>query len=163
MTQLIEALKHSQTGELTLIFFAAMLPVLEVRFAIPFGIGQLGLNPWATFAVSVLGSLVPAPFIIVFIRRIFAWLRTKSARTERLVSWCERKAAGKQKRVQRVTFFALVIFVAIPLPGAGTWMGALVAAMLDMRLRRAMPSIALGALLEGLLMLAITVGFAALF
>jgi len=101
--------------------------------------------------------------IIPFIRQIFAWLRKKSAHMERLVSWCERRAQNQTKQTERVTFLALMTFVAIPLPGAGTWMGALIAAMMNMRLRRAMPSIALGALIEGFIMTGISIGFAALF
>ena len=143
MDALAELLGSRHAAEAVLTFFAAMIPVLELRFAIPFGVAR-GLRLWTSIWASVLGNLVPVPFIVVFITRIFAWLRRRSARFNTLVDSLERRAEGKKATVEKYAFWGLVVLVAIPLPGTGAWTGALVAAMMQMRLRRAFPAIAVG-------------------
>ncbi len=140
-----------------LTFLVSMVPVLELRFAIPFGVAR-GLGIKVSMAASILGNLVPAPFIVVFIRRIFAWLRGKNAKFNSLVRQMEERAENKRHIVDRYAFWGLVILVAIPLPGTGAWTGALVAAMMDMRLRRAFPAIALGVVIAAFVVAVITYG-----
>ncbi|MBE6962939.1 MAG: small multidrug export protein, partial [Ruminococcaceae bacterium] len=113
-----------------------MVPVIELRGGLPYGIA-LGLDYPVALAMAVLGNMVPMPFIIVYIRRIFAWMRRINPWCERVVSALERKAHLKGKTVQKYSALGLCIFVAIPLPGTGAWTGALIAAILDMRLKRA--------------------------
>ena len=120
-----------------------MVPIIELRGAIPLGVIN-GLDVGTALIVSVLGNLVPVPFIIIFIRKIFKWMQSKSERLGRLVRKFEDKADKKKDQVVRYEFWGLMILVAVPLPGTGAWTGALVAAMLDMQLKRAFPSIALG-------------------
>ena len=134
-----------------------MIPVLELRFAIPFGVAR-GLRLWVSIWASVLGNLVPVPFIILFIHRIFDWLRKKKGRFNAMVETFERRAEGKKATVERYAFWGLVILVAIPLPGTGAWTGALVAAMMNMRLRRAFPAIAVGVVLAAVIVSVITYG-----
>ena len=140
-----------------LTFLVSMVPVLELRFSIPFGVAR-GLGIKVSMAASILGNLVPAPFIVVFIRRIFAWLRGKNAKFNSLVRQMEERAENKRHIVDRYAFWGLVILVAIPLPGTGAWTGALVAAMMDMRLRRAFPAIALGVVIAAFVVAVITYG-----
>lgn len=144
-----------------LTFLTAMVPVIELRGAIPFGVVQ-GLSVPAAFVISLIGNLVPIPFAVVFIRRIFEWLQTKSKTLDRFVKWLEAKAEKNSEQVLRSEFWGLMILVAIPLPGTGAWTGALVAAMLDMRLKRAMPAISVGVLAAGIIVTAITYGAGAL-
>jgi uncharacterized membrane protein len=160
--QLIETLKGSAAGEALLTFLIAMVPVIELRGAIPLGV-SMGLHPWAAMAVSVVGNMVPVPFIILFIRQIFKWMREYMPRLEGLISRMERRAEGKWDRVHKYSFLGLLLLVAIPLPGTGAWTGALVAALLDMRLRSALPSIFFGVLIAGFLVTGLTFGFAAAF
>lgn len=124
-------------------FFMAMLPIVELRGAIPVGVG-LGLPLWESIVLSVIGNLIPIPFILFFIKKIFAWMRTKSPKLNGFVDKMEAKAAAKSDQVQKYEFWGLFLFVAIPLPGTGAWTGALVAALLDMDWRKALPSIAMG-------------------
>ncbi len=126
-----------------LTFLVAMVPVLELRFAIPFGVTR-GLGIKVSMAAAILGNLVPVPFIILFIRQIFAWMRRKNEKFNALVTSMENRAESKRHIVVRYAFWGLVILVAIPLPGTGAWTGALVAAMMDIRMRRAFPAIVLG-------------------
>ncbi len=142
-------------------FLIAMVPVIELRGAIPFGVLQ-GLEVWEAFALSVFGNLLPVPFLIIFTRKVFEWLRTKSDMLNRFVLRLESKAEEKKDIVQKFEFFGLVLLVAIPLPGTGAWTGALVAAMMDMRLKRAMPAIAAGVVIAGIIVSVLTFGAGAL-
>lgn len=130
-------------------FVIAMAPVVELRGAIPYGLAQ-ELPFWSVFLVALLGNLLPVPFIILFIRTLFSWLR-KTKLLGSLIEALERKAHLKGRLVNRYKTVGLFVLVAIPLPGTGAWTGALVAAFLDIRLRHAFPAIALGVIVAGLL------------
>lgn len=147
--------------EALITFFMAMVPVIELRGAIPYGV-IAGLSVPAAFIISVIGNLVPIPFLVVFTRKVFEWLRTKSEGLDRFVGRLEAKADKNKEVVERYEFWGLVILVAIPLPGTGAWTGALVAAMMDMRLKRAMPAIILGVIIAGIIVTTVTYGAGAL-
>ena len=139
----------------------AMVPVIELRGAIPYGV-IAGLSVPTAFLLAVVGNLVPIPVLVVFTRKVFEWLRTKSAGLGRFVSRLEAKAEKNKEVVLKYQFWGLVILVAIPLPGTGAWTGALVAAMMDMRLKRAMPAIILGVVIAGIIVTTLTYGVDAL-
>lgn len=139
---------NSLFGKLLQTFFISMVPVIELRGAIPYGVAR-GLEFWQAIPVAIVGNLVPVPFIIIFIKKIFAWLRTISAGLDRLVTRLENRALSKTDTVKKYAFWGLFLFVAIPLPGTGAWTGALIAAMLEMRVKDAFPAIALGVLTAG--------------
>ena len=141
----------------------SMFPIIELRGAIPVGAGVLGLPIYTTAIISIIGNMLPVPIIIIFIRKIFAWMRKKSRRLGRLVDRLENKAKSKGAKLYRGEIIGLIIFVAIPLPGTGAWTGALIAAMLDIRLKIALPAIGVGVIIAGILMTGLTYGFSALF
>lgn len=144
-------------GQMVLTFCIAMVPVLELRGAIPIGTAY-GLDLWTAIFVSILGNLVPVPFIIVFIKKIFAWMRRRLPRLDGLVTGLEKRAADKSETVEKYAFWGLFILVAIPLPGTGAWTGSLVAAMMDMPMRKAFPAIALGVVGAGIIVAFVTYG-----
>lgn len=157
-------LTENPAGELFYTFLIAMLPVVELRGAIPVGVGMLGRSALpSVYLAAVLGNMLPVPFIIVYIRRIFQWLRRRSRRLDGLVTRLEIKAHLKGRMVTRYKYLGLCILVAIPLPGTGAWTGALVAAFLDMRLRSAVPAIFLGVVIAGILVSLVTGGVIAAF
>ena len=142
-------------------FLISMVPVIELRGAIPIGVGA-GLSPLVAIGVSIVGNLVPVPFIIIFIKKIFAWLRKVSQKLDGLVTRLEKRAEKKSETVQKYAFWGLFILVAIPLPGTGAWTGALVAAMLEMPLKKAFPAIVLGVLGAAVIVSFVTYGAGAL-
>lgn len=148
--------------DILLTFLVAMVPVVELRGAIPFGVVR-GLNLWTAIIASMLGNLVPVPFIILFIRKIFAWMRAHMPKLDGLVIRMEKKAEKNRAAVEKYAFWGLVILVAIPLPGTGAWTGALVAAMMEIRLKRAFPAIAIGVAIAGVIVSVITYGAQAIF
>ena len=130
-------------------FLISMVPVIELRGAIPYGIG-FGLEPWLVAPLAIIGNLLPVPFILLFIRRIFQWMK-KYEKLGKIAYKLEERAANKNGKVKKSEFIGLLLFVAIPLPGTGAWTGALIAALMDMRMKRALPTIALGVLLAGII------------
>ncbi len=138
-------------------FITAMLPVVELRGALPLGV-SLGLPHLTAYFVAVVGNLVPVPFIILFARSIFKWLKKHVPFLRRIVVRLEWRARSKRSYIDKWSLLGLFLLVAIPLPGTGAWTGALVAALFDIRLKRAMPVIAAGVLAAGLIVLAITFG-----
>ena len=148
-------------GKILMTLAVSMIPVIELRGAIPIGVAA-GLSPWLAIPVAIIGNLIPVPFIILFIRKVFAGMRKKMPRLDGVVTRLEQRAENKKETVLRYEFWGLFVFVAIPLPGTGAWTGALIAAMLDMRLKKAMPSIALGVLTAGIIVAFVTYGAGAL-
>ncbi len=138
-------------GKLLCVFFISMVPFIELRGAIPYAaIFDLDLA-WA-FPVALLGNMIPVPFIILFIKKIFAFIRRKIPKLNAMVDRLEEKGRSKKDTIEKGAFWSLFIFVGIPLPGTGAWTGSLIAAMLDMKMKKAVPSIALGVVSAGIIM-----------
>ena len=141
---------------LLLTFFMAMLPVVELRGAIPLGVGAGQPHPAAQGTAS-LGKLFTVPFILLLLRYVFRWLR-HFPRLGALIDRLERRAHLKGRKVRKYRTLGLVLLVAIPLPGTGAWTGALVADVLDIRMRTALPAITLGVVIAGVVVTAMTCG-----
>lgn len=148
---------NSVGGKILMTIFISMVPVLELRGAIPIATAH-GLNFWVAIICAVIGNLIPVPFIIIFIRKIFDLIRKWSKKLDNLVTRLEERAHKKSDVVQKYAFWGLVILVAIPLPGTGAWTGALVAAVLEMRLKKAFPAIALGVIGAAIIVSIVTYG-----
>ena len=148
-------------GKFISTFFISMLPVVELRLGLPYGIA-LGLDYPLALTAAVLGNMLPVPFIILFIRQIFAWMRRHMPKLDGFVAKIESKAHLKGETVQKYGPLGLLIFVAIPLPGTGAWTGALIAALLDLRLKLAVPAITAGVFLAGIIISLLTYGAVAL-
>ena len=158
----LQWLTETEFGKCIFTMLVSMVPIIELRGGLPFGVA-LGLPYHLAFPAAVLGNLIPAPFIIVYIRRIFELMRKYLPRLNGLVDQLEEKAHLKGQKVQKYQYIGLWLFVAIPLPGTGAWSGALIAAVMNMRLRNALPSILLGVLIAGILVSGITYGFTSIF
>ena len=148
---------NTPAGNTLITFLVSMVPVIELRGAIPIGVAR-GLNIWWAIGVSMVGNLVPVPFIILFIKKIFAWLRTWNEWFNNLVTRLELRAEDKRETVERYAFWGLAILVAIPLPGTGAWTGSLVAAMMDMPLKKAFPAIVVGVVIAAVIVSVVTYG-----
>jgi uncharacterized membrane protein len=159
---IVEQLQSSEIGKMLVTLVVSMLPIVELRGAIPIGVA-MGLSPMTAAAISIVGNLLPVPFIILFIRRIFEWMKNKSPRLAAVAGKLEDKALSKGSAFYKGEIIGLLVFVAIPLPGTGAWTGALIAAILNMRLKTAVPTIAAGVLVAGLIIFGITYGFTAIF
>lgn len=161
MTEWLTGLFEGLSGNPVSVFFITvligMIPVVELRGAIPVGVA-LGLDPLTAMIAGIIGNLIPVPFIILFGLKIFDFLSRKSKLCARFFGWIKRRTEAKSETVKKFRFVGLWIFVAIPLPGTGGVTGSLVAAMLGMKLRDAIPPIFLGIITAGLVVTGITYG-----
>ncbi len=154
---MFEALAGTMAGKFLATFFISMIPVAELRVGLPYGIANGLPFPLALLA-AVCGNMLPVPFIVVYIQRIFRWLRRHIPRMDSFITRLERKADAKGETVRRVGPLGLLLFVAIPIPGTGAWTGALIAALLRMKNRTAVPCILLGVLIAAAIVSLATFG-----
>lgn len=139
----------------------SMVPIIELRGAIPLGIG-LNLNWLWVYIISVIGNMIPIPFIILLIRPVIDWLLHSRA-FHRIGEWLDKRTMEKSKQITKYKKLGLLIFVAIPLPGTGAYTGAMIAGLLNMRLKDALPAIFGGVIIAGAAMLMISCGVKLLF
>ena len=147
---------ESLLGAAMTTFLMAMVPVIELRGALPVGVAA-GLPVWAATVIAIVGNMVPIPFILLLLRRIFAWLR-KLPKLGAFIDRLEKRAHLKGRTVKKYRLWGLLILVAIPLPGTGAWTGALVADVLDMRMKTALPAIFAGVCIAGVIVALLTTG-----
>ena len=148
-------LTTSQAGHLLLTLLISAVPVIELRGGIPYGIAQ-GANPWLVFAASVIGNMLPVPFILLFIEKVLEWMK-KTRLFHGFAEWLEKKATGpKAEKIRKVEFLGTLLFVGIPLPGTGAWTGALIVSLLHVDRKKASIAILLGILLAATIMCVIT-------
>lgn len=139
-----------------LVFVTAMTPVLELRAAIPLGL-SMGLPIAETFILSVVGNLLPVPFLILFSRPVIKWFKRFKI-FERILSRIEMNATKKAHSIRKYIALGVFLFVAIPLPGTGAWTGSLVSALLDLRLKFAVPIILAGIIAAGIIVSLLSTG-----
>lgn len=146
---IIDALSGKISKEF-IVFLISMIPVLELRGSL-LAAGFMETKFLSTYVAAVIGNMLPIPFILMFINKIFEWLKkTKTFRP--MVEKLENKAMSKSDQIHKYGKFGLFLFVAIPLPGTGAWTGALIASLLGMKMRESLPWIFLGVATAGLVM-----------
>ena len=151
----VEVFDGKISPELT-VFIISLFPVLELRGGL-IAAGLLNIPFAKAFLICFVGNMLPVPFILLFIRKIFEVLkRTKPF--EKIVQKMEKKADKNSDTIQKYELWGLLLLVAIPLPGTGAWTGALVAAMMDMSLKRSLPVISVGVVIAGLIVSAVMYG-----
>ena len=147
---------ESLLGAAAMTFLMSMVPVVELRGAIPAGVAA-GLPVGMATVIAIAGNMLPIPFILLLLRRVFAWLRS-FPRLGSLIGKLERRAHLKGRTVRKYRTLGLIILVAIPLPGTGAWTGALVADVLDIRMKTALPAIFAGVCIAGIIVALVTAG-----
>lgn len=149
-------------GKRWCVFFCSMIPIIELRGAIPMG-AAFGLPWWQTFFISVVGNMIPVPFILLFINAILKWMAGCRVKLfNKIAGWLLRKAEKNREKIEKYAFWGLAIFVGVPLPGTGAWTGSLVAAVIDLKFWKALLSALIGVLAAGVVMTLISYGVAAI-
>ncbi len=158
MEHIVETLVHIFSGvipaELT-VFALSLMPIIELRGGI-LAAKLLDMQLLPAFFICLVGTLIPTPFILLFINKIFDWM--KGTRFVKLVDHMEQKGRSKFEKINRYKTLGLMIFVAIPLPGTGAWTGSLAAALMKMDFKSAMLSVALGTLIADIIMCVLSYG-----
>ncbi len=156
LTSAITEFLYEVVGAELCTFIVSMIPIIELRGAIPIGQG-MGLGFWPCYIISVIGNLLPVPIILLFVRVVLNWMKGIK-HLDKIAIWVEKKADKHSGSVTKYATWGLFLFVAIPLPGTGAWTGALIAALLNMRMKKALPFIFAGVLTAGLIVSLLTFG-----
>ncbi len=138
------------------VFIISLFPILELRGGI-LASSLLDVTMWKGILISAVGNIIPIPFILFFIKKIFAAMK-KTKLFRPLVEKMENKAVKKRDQIEKYEFWGLVLFVGIPLPGTGAWTGALVASLIDMDIKKAFKAILVGICLAAVIMTLISYG-----
>ena len=146
-----------------IIFIISMVPLIELRGSIPFGIGFYGIDPLTTFILTYPASLIPGPCIILFINAIFKVLEKIKFFAKIIDKVIYRTRRKHTEKIEKYGYIGLFIIVAIPLPGTGVWSGSLAAALFDMEFKKSMMMIILGNLVAAMIILMISIGVFSLF
>lgn len=150
--------------KILIVFIVSMVPLIELRGAIPIAIGMdLGLPEWAVLLIATIGNIVPVPIIYLFARKVLEWgSKVKWQPFRKFCNFCLKKGekAGEKllKKAKSGVYFALFLFVAVPVPGTGAWTGTLAASILNLDFKKAIIAISAGVLVAGLIMLAVSLG-----
>ena len=142
-------------GKFIMTFLISMVPIVELRGGLPYGILQ-GLHLPAAACAAILGNMIPVPFILLFIEHVFSFLKKNFPKMNSFIGKLEKRAEEKQVIVDKYGALGLVLLVAIPLPGTGAWTGSLVAALMRMKRKKAVPLIFTGVVIAAILMTVIT-------
>ena len=136
------------------VFFISMVPIIELRGAIPVGVG-LGLPLWQVYIIAIIGNMIPGPFIFFFARKVLEWGKDKKF-IGKFFTWCLVKGErGGQKLMAKSgmgVYIALLLFVGIPLPGTGAWTGTLAASFLELDWKKSVIMVMLGVIMAGVIM-----------
>lgn len=158
MESLIDFMLNLMNGlnkDLT-VFIISMIPILELRGGL-IAAKVLSIPYVRALILCIIGNIIPIPFILLFINKIFEWLKNFKI-TRGIVEKLEKRAMGKSESIQKYEFWGILLFVGIPLPGTGAWTGSLIAALLRVKLRKAVPAVFLGIVLAAAIMSFIAYG-----
>ena len=143
-------------GKELCVFLCSILPVLELRGAIPIG-AAFKLPWWENYLLAVAGNCIPGIVILLFVRKLLEWMK-KVKYLDKFAFWLEKKADKNKERIEKYSFWGLFTFVAIPLPGTGAWTGSLVAALVHVKVPKALLAVICGILTAGVIVTLISYG-----
>jgi uncharacterized membrane protein len=163
---MVEAIQNfflNTVGEELCVFFCSMIPIIELRGAIPLG-AALGLPWWQSYLLSVLGNILPVPIILLFVKAVITWMgKSKVKFFNKVSDFLNRRVEKRRAQIEKYSFWGVCLFVAVPLPVTGAWTGSLVAAMIDMKFWKALISCLFGVMIAGVVMTLISYGALAIF
>lgn len=158
MAEAIKQFFLETVGREWCVFFCSMIPIIELRGAIPMG-WAFGLPWWQTYIIAVLGNLLPVPFILLFINTIIKWMSNSKIKFfNKFANWLLQKAEKNRARIEKYAFWGVALFVAVPLPVTGAWTGSLVSAVINMKFWKALLSALIGIMIAGVIMTVIFYG-----
>ena len=132
------------------------MPILELRGGL-IAAALLKLSPVESYIISIIGNIIPVPFILWFITRILDWMR-KGKRLSKVAKWLDKKVEKRKNKIEKYGFWGLVLFVGIPLPGTGAWTGCLIAAVLEMDRKKSFIAAMIGIFMASIIMMFLSFG-----
>ena len=146
-------------GKEILVFIISLLPILELRGGL-IAAALLGLDPIPRYIISIIGNLLPIPFILLLINKVLDWMR-KSKHFSKIANWLDSKVEKHKGQIEKYGYLGVVLFVGIPLPGTGAWTGSLIASVLEMDKKKTFLSVLLGVFLASIIMMVLSFGILA--
>jgi len=143
-------------GKEIIVFIISLMPILELRGGL-LAASLLGLDPIPSYIISVIGNVLPIPFILWFMGRILKWMKTRKS-LSKMANWIDKKVEKNREKIEKFGFWGLVLFVGIPLPGTGAWTGCLVASVLEMDKKRSFIAAMIGVFMASIIMMLISFG-----
>lgn len=146
-------------GKELLVFIISLLPILELRGGL-LAAALLGLDPIPSYIISIIGNLLPIPFILLLINKILTWMR-KSKHFKGIAEWLDKKVEKHKGQIEKYGYLGIVLFVGIPLPGTGAWTGSLIACVLEMDRKKTFLAVLAGVFLASIIMMLVSFGLVA--
>ena len=143
-------------GKEILVFIISLFPILELRGGL-LAASLLGLDPLPSYIITMVGNLIPIPFILWFINKILDWMRG-TKHLSKFANWLDKKVDKHKSSIEKYGFLGLVLFVGIPLPGTGAWTGSLIASVLEMDRKKSFIAIIIGVVMASIIMMTISFG-----
>lgn len=153
---LLSGLGNIPFGKEISVFLISLMPILELRGGL-IAAALLDVNPVASYIISIIGNIIPVPFILWFINRILDWMR-KGKRLSKIAKWLDKKVEKHKGQIEKFGFWGLVFFVGIPLPGTGAWTGCLIASVLEMDRKKAFLAVMIGIFMASIIMMLLSFG-----
>lgn len=155
---LFSGLVSMKFGKELIVFIISLLPVLELRGGL-IAASLLRVNPVNAYIVSIIGNLLPIPFILIFLSKILSWMEKSKIRFfNSIASWLKKKADKNKSKIEKYGYIGLILFVGIPLPGTGAWTGSLVATALNLNKKKAFLCTIVGVLIASVIMMLLSYG-----
>lgn len=148
-------------GKEILVFIISLLPILELRGGL-LAAALIGLDPVKSYIISIIGNVLPVPFILLLITKILAWMRESKVKLfNSVANWLDEKVEKHKGQIEKFGYLGVVLFVGIPLPGTGAWTGSLIASVLDMDRKKTFLAVMVGIFMASIIMMLVSFGFLA--
>lgn len=143
-------------GKEILVFIISLLPILELRGGL-LAAALIGLDPVPSYIISIIGNILPVPFILLLINKILDWMR-KRKKFKKVAKWLDEKVEKHKGQIEKYGYLGIVLFVGIPLPGTGAWTGSLIASVLEMDKKKTFFAVLAGVFIASIIMMVISFG-----
>lgn len=148
-------------GREILVFIISLMPILELRGGL-LAAALLGLEPLPSYIISIIGNILPIPFILLLITKILAWMKNSKVKFfNKIANWLDEKVEKNKGQIEKYGYWGLLIFVGIPLPGTGAWTGALIASVLNMEKKKTFIAVLGGVVMASIIMMILSFGVVA--
>ena len=148
-------------GREILVFAISLMPILELRGGL-LAAALLGLDPLPSYIISIIGNILPVPFILLLITKILAWMRNSKVKLfNKIANWLDEKVEKHKGQIEKFGYLGVVLFVGIPLPGTGAWTGSLIASVLNMDKKKTFAAVLVGIVMASIIMMILSFGIVA--
>lgn len=145
-------------GKEILVFIISLMPILELRGGL-IAASLLNMNPVTSYIISIIGNVLPVPFILLLITKILSWMRkSKVSFFNKIAAWLDEKVEKHKGQIEKYGYLGVVLFVGIPLPGTGAWTGSLIASVLELDRKKTFVAVLIGILLASIIMMLVSFG-----